>query len=409
MLTVHFKGEKRRIFIKEPVHPDDFDQDTRLCRPGTPDAKRINRLLDDYQNSFNAYVKALQAGAERDRLTDVATTARDVETFLLAEHQEEKVKIRKAAPTIKMSFFEFAETEVERLRTNKKHGLQFRYASSAKKFRDFLKKDIALTDITTEHINKYYRHLIDDLGNQENTAHVSVRILKTIYRRAMDKFPELTDPFKKTETRPRGNSRPKERLTTGDIEAIAALTLPAGSTIDRARDMFLFAFECLGSRVGDMILLKWSSIDARRTMVTLTMSKTGKAVKAEVLPRMKAILDKYKGRSKKYVFGAIPDDMENSETLAMMIKSTTALINRDLKRIGNLAEVSIGGEKMSSHIARHSLAGLVFERTKDLRLVKAICMHSDIRITELYIGQLGLEDLHQKMRDFWQTVKQEKI
>jgi len=409
MLSVHFNKEKRRILIKEAVLPDNFDLVARRCKKGAPDALRINKILDDYQESFKAFTDNLVTTARKNRWTEIQTTAREVETYLLSEHQEEKAATRKKDPTIKMSFFEFADLEVERLRTNKKHGLQFRYATASRKFRDFLLgKDIALGDITTKMINDYYRHLVDELKNRDNTAHVSVRILKTIYRRAMDRFPELGDPFKKTEIRPRGSSKAKERLTTDDIKAIEALQLPAGSTIDRSRDMFLFAFYCLGSRVGDMILLKWSSINARRTMVTLNMAKTGKPVKAEIMPQMKAILEKYKGRGETYVFGAIPEDLTDTEVLAKRIKSTTALINRDLKRIGDLAEVSIGGANMSSHIARHSLAGMVFERTKDLRLVKAICMHSDIRITELYIGQLGLEDLHERMRGFWDTVKLEK-
>jgi len=410
MISIHFRAEKRRIQFKEAVHPDQFDQETRRLKKSAPDAKRINQRLDEYQASFNAFVKALVASAERDRRTEVETTAKEIELYLLEEHQEEKVKARKKDPTAKMSFFEFADLEVERLRTNKKHGLQFRYATASRKFRDFLQgKDIALPDLTTKMINDYYRHLVDELKNRDNTAHVSVRILKTIYRRAMDRFPELGDPFKKTEIRPRGSSRAIERLITSDIKAITALKLPAGSTIDRSRDMFIFAFYCLGSRVGDMILLKWSSINARRTMVTLTMAKTGSEVKAKVMPQMKAILEKYRGKGETYVFGAIPEDLTDSQVLAMRIKSTTALINRDLKRIGDLAEVSIGGKNMHSHIARHSLAGMVYERTKDLRLVKAICRHSDIRITELYVGKLDQEDLHERMEDFWETVKLEGV
>jgi len=408
VISIHFNKVKRRIQIKKSVHPDQFDQENpdqrkRRCKPGAPNRDEINLKLDQYQDSFKVFTDDLQASARKNRRTEVETSAREVELYLLELHQEEKLK-KKAGPRIKMSFFDFCDTEVERLRKAKDHGLQFRYASAAKKFREFLGKDIALPAITTRIIDNYYRYLIDELGNRDNTAYVSVRILKTIYLRAMKVYPTLADPFKDSVKRDRGSSLPVERLNISDIRAIAALQLPAGSVISRSRDMFLMALYCAGSRVGDMILLKWSSIDARKTMITFNMQKTGDEVKVRVIPPMKAILDKYRGKSETYVFGAIPVDLKDSELLALKVKSTTALHNRMLKKIGKLAQVSIGAENMHSHLARHSFAEMLYKEDPDPRRLQAILRHKDIRTTELYMKRAGLDAIHDQMEDFWQKL-----
>ena len=44
---------------------------------------------------------------------------------------------------------------------------------------------------------------------------------------------------------------------------------------------------------------------------------------------------------------------------------------------------------MTSHLARHSWAALVYEKTKDIKLIQENLGHKDIKVTMNYIGRLS--------------------
>ena len=405
MATVYYKGEKQRILVGYAVPPTLFDQAKRRVKKAVKDYDKINERLASYETEFKLYINKLASAAKDEGRLELDVTAREI-----AKELEDRIKTQEETGEPsggEMNFFTFADQVIEELRKNKQHGLQFRFKTAAHKFKDFTGEDLPLSRITTGLLNDFYtEHLIKKLENRLNTAHVSFRNLRTIYRQAQAKFPELGDPFKDTVTRKRGESRKKGRLSLEDINRLVELNakkgLPLGSSLDRSRDLFLFCYEAHGSRIGDIIALQWEE-NVEADMIKYTMGKTSTKVEAEITPLMRSILDKWRklGRSEKYVFAAIPDYLVNTEALAVKIKSITALVNKDLKVVGKLAEItSVKPKNLTTHIARHSFAGHLYESDPDMRLVQEACRHKDIRVTAKYVGELGLGNLHQRLREF---------
>jgi len=415
MVTISYLGESKRILIGHAVLPSQFDLATRRAKKSAPDAVDINKILARYDTEFKSYIDRLEGIAKDEGLDRLAVTASQLEEEMVKRAQEEKAKARaKTRPKDPgTNFFAFADNLIEGLRTRGQHGHQFRLTSAVKTFRDFAGEDLGLEDITTRLLDNYHVHLITmkyetgkrkgERKNTNATAFVNFRNIQTLYKKAQRIHPELPDPFKNTVDRDRGKPRKKQRLTLDDIKLLADLQLPAGSSIERSRDLFLFAYETHGSRVGDMIQLRWDNIE--RTMVSFFMAKTDTDIQALITPLMDRILARYKGRGK-YVFAAIPDDMEG-EALAVKVKTITALVNKDLKVIARRARLSIKPELLTTHIARHSFAAHLYEATLDIRLVQKALGHKSLATTERYIGELGLGDLHQKMEAY--RAKQAKL
>jgi site-specific recombinase XerD len=411
-LTITYKKERKRILIQQTAHPDMWDKVNKVCTPADPDAETINNVISDYLNTANKIITKYKTNAELNQLPQIPETVTDIHREILERKNPENKNLKKLIRLDDLDFFEYAAREIEILGNKGKYGLKSRYSSAVSKYGKWCNPDDEIkvvkyiSEMTTNDIIDYHsKYLIKQLGNEESTAHLSVRILKTIYGRARKAYPYLQqypNPFENTQITVSPNNKEVERLTLEDIQKLAALDLVG--TMDKSRDVFLFCYECLGIRVSDAICLKKSQI---KNEIRLKARKTNKALGAEITPYMESIIDKYKDNTP-YLFGLLQKGM-TEEQIAQQIKSATALINKDLKKIGKIAGLSITGDKMRTHLARHSLAHHVYDETKNIQMVKEICQHSDIRITENYIGRLGFDGLKEKMRDYRRSIKEKGL
>lgn len=92
----------------------------------------------------------------------------------------------------------------------------------------------------------------------------------------------------------------------------------------------------------------------------------------------------------KYVSQEEKDTMPPDMKMAMFttISAKTALINKELAKIGKLAGIE---KKVSFHISRHSFAKLAKERGLDNLEVKALLAHTNISTTQKYMGEFDTQ------------------
>jgi integrase len=206
----------------------------------------------------------------------------------------------------------------------------------------------------------------------------------------------MPDAFEGTSVK---NGKPDEiqKLTIDDIKRIEALDLTGDPTLDLTRDVFLFCFYGAGMRVRDAIQLRWKDIDKNLTGISYTEGKTSKSKYVPIKDKVKAILEKYQGNKSKFVFGMLKEHQDDAMQIYNASSSWETILNRNLKRIGGMAEISIGAENLSTHIARHSFVSIVYEKTKDIRLIQQICNHSSIKTTEDYLKRLSPEEFSHQM------------
>ena len=92
----------------------------------------------------------------------------------------------------------------------------------------------------------------------------------------------------------------------------------------------------------------------------------------------------------KYVKQEEKDTMHPEMKQAMYdtISAKTALINKELAKIGKLAGIE---KKVSFHISRHSFAKMAKEKGLDNLEVKGLLAHTNIATTQKYMGEFDTE------------------
>ncbi len=269
--------------------------------------------------------------------------------------------------------------------------------------------DVTFAEITTSYVARFHSFL-QSLPNERdsskvlhpNTIEVVLNIFKTIVKRAVeiDKLIDYSDnPF--LTYKYHGVKTVKEKLDENELHAIIALDLEPNSLIWHCRNYFMFSFYCAGIRAGDLIQLRWLNITSGGR-INYQMGKNHKSRDLVLVPQAVEILNYYKKEKSKptdYIFPLLNNNAswakaitqaekdilsrEEKVDLYTQISTKNALINKELKKIGNLAGIT---KPLSFHISRHTFARLAKEKGIDNNHVKSLLAHSSLKITEGYMG-----------------------
>ncbi len=349
-------------------------------QPKCWDAKRQCVVHHDNADVLNAIIAQKRAAMEK-------------ETCLLTlSHEDVSIATirNKINDNLSLDFFEYAQKYGESLQVGGNYGTYKRLKSVVKKIREFVKKDqLPIRNITEDFVRRYERHLSCEKGNCKNTITVNMRFIAKlvgdIYRNY--DLDETSNPFRKIKFGFESTSR--EYLTAEEVVKIRDLKLNLYSPLYEARDVFIF--ECYsGLRISDILTLKWENITDDE--ITLRMRKTEKLITIplqknirEILEKRRTIIGRYAVRdiSKEYVFGFLKVNERNATAQEMLnaISSSTAMINKRIKRIAKLAGIN---KTISTHIGRHSFATMLLTNKVDLPVIQELLGHHDVKVTQIY-------------------------
>ena len=217
-------------------------------------------------------------------------------------------------------------------------------------------EEIILDEMNQETIEAYEAYLKKERLSL-NTISFYMRILRAVYNRAVEK--ELTTqrfPFRHVYT---GIEKTiKRAIPQPIIRQIKDKELLAGSSVDYARDMFLFSFCTRGMSFVDMAYLRKK--DLKNGYLTYRRKKTGQLLTIEWTRQMQAIMDKYPINPTQYLLPLIlrEDGSERRQYQNQMMK-----INRHLKEVASLIKLPVS---LSLYYSRHSWATIA--RGKDIPL-----------------------------------------
>jgi integrase/recombinase XerD len=268
--------------------------------------------------------------------------------------------------------------------------------------------------LTARLIRDYEQYLAGH-GNRDTTIQKELSFIKTVVLRAIDedKLPLEKNPFRRLKLR-EAKPRAKAKLTDAEVAALEALTpeqLTPGQLA--ARDTWLLQYYLLGSRIGDVLTLRWR--DVRPEEIEFTEHKTGKQKIAPRHPELDAVLARHVGASLEafvlpYLdvtapYAQFPAGLTWAELarlpayrqkwLALLprLEAATATVNNNLKLIAQLAGIP---KNVTTHTARHSFA----DRGRRLGIATAdmrdMLNHHSISQTEAYYGELERLELSQK-------------
>lgn len=146
-------------------------------------------------------------------------------------------------------------------------------------------------------------------------------------------------------------------------------------------EMFFFAYYACGLRCIDLLTLKWSDIDLKQKKLEKILIKTSKRHIIPLNEQALQILNSWKNRHQKYVFGLLSDDFDrdDDESLFKRRNSIEQSINQSLKVVGGHLGLDFN---LTMHVARHSFAVHALNDGRSLNVVSRLLGHSSSTVTE---------------------------
>lgn len=253
------------------------------------------------------------------------------------------------------------------------------YNSALKSFMRFRNdEEIFLEDIDQE-IMELYESYLKNEGLTLNTISFYMRILRAVYNRAVEQ--ELTIqnfPFRHVYT---GIEKTVKRsVPIKTIKSIKDMPLPYRSSVDYARDMFIFSFYTRGMSFVDMAYLRKK--DLQNGILTYRRRKTGQLLCIKWEKCMQALLNKYPPNPTEYLLPIITTYSTNERT---QYKNALTLVNRKLKRISESAGIPL---PLSMYVARHSWASIAKSKHIPVSIISEGMGHDSEITTQIYLSSL---------------------
>ncbi|MGB2994957.1 MAG: tyrosine-type recombinase/integrase [Ferruginibacter sp.] len=323
-------------------------------------------------------------------LTDAQTTQQEV---MQVAHKPQEPKPAIAGKALKSLFYIHAANAQVLPRLLETLHLKAYSASTIRTYANemsqllVLLKNIPADELTIEDLKRYIIYCKLQCGLKENTLHSRINALKFYYEQVLRKerfFIKLPRPKKPMQL-------PRLLNETEIARLFNALS-------NKKHKAMLFTAYSAGLRVSEIVALKITDIDSRRMQIFIERAKGKKDRYVPLSPILLDILrdyiKAYKPRPKRYLF--------ESETTGEAYPTRTA------QQIFYNAKNKAGIKKeIGMHSLRHSFATHLLEKGTDIRYIKDLLGHFNIKTTEryLHVSRRELVNIKSPFDDLWKSEK----
>ncbi|AUD00990.1 site-specific integrase [Spirosoma pollinicola] len=323
----------------------------------------------------------------------------------------------------------FADRIIAEVGTNSV-GYERNVKSRLHSFVEFAGKDIPLTSINLDLLNRFKRKLQAEgmMGGTQKTyfARIKRMTLEAMKLELLDKDPFLhfDMPVEKPAPRLKLSDKQVAALESVDVEAPRTDTLgrtySAGVWLFRAKWLYLFAYQMGGIRSRDVLQLRYSNIvgETGSERLEYQMSKTGEFMSTRLNKKARGIIELFKRpgtTTDSYLFGVLSDEADYASyvsyeqkkkmprELAIQlyndISSVQAEINGELKTLAKKAGIA---ERLTFHTARHSFADKarrMMKESKNISIddIRQALGHTKLDTTQRYLDSFDREGLDSAM------------
>ncbi len=242
-------------------------------------------------------------------------------------------------------------------------------------------------ELTIDELKRYMVFTMEKQGINENTAHSRLNALKFYFEQVLGRekfFWEIP--------------RPKKPLLLPKVLSEDELGKLFRGLVNSKHKAMLFTAYSAGLRVSEVAALKIKDIDSGRMQILVEQAKGKKdryvTLSPVLLDILRAYIGKYKPKPRIYLF-------ESEQT-------GDAYPARTIQRIFQLAKAKAGiSKEVGIHSLRHSFATHLLEKGTDIRYIKDILGHFDIRTTEryLHVSKKELVNIISPLDDLWRKGK----
>lgn len=348
-----------------------------------PEEAYINQYIIDEISKYNkAYINPKDDVAIRTK-EDLAKSVQNV------EYKDDYI-----------AYFKHKKESLKEYNNEKGFGTTLNYLQGYLSFGTLPFKDITkewLEDFE-EFLNEQPSSRNKDQMLSPSTIHTQLKRVRSIYNNAIqDKIiPQSLSPFGRNGylLPSPTNTKVLQRLDKDELGRLFKkhYDKDADGLIYYVHKAFCLSFLTAGMRIEDIMTLKWSNIKNGQLSYNMKKGSTGGTqMHFGVNAQMKPILDELRPKEYKdedYIFPFLKKGIENkeNETYKKEIASKTAIYNAYLK---DIADDIYSDKKITSHIARHTWAAIMYEETNNIKLIQENLGHKDIKTTINYIGRLS--------------------
>jgi site-specific recombinase XerD len=250
-----------------------------------------------------------------------------------------------------------------------------------------LLEDIPADELTPEHLKRYLLYCYEQLQLKENSLHSRINALKFYYEQVLRREKFFWDI-----------PRPKKQLLLPSVLSEDELARLFNSLKNLKHKAMLFTAYSAGLRVSEIAALKLKDIDSGRMQIKVENAKGKKDRYVNLSPVLLDILKAYirtcKRKPVKYLF-------ESEQTGG-------AYPTRTIQRVFYLAKNKARIQKdVGIHSLRHSFATHMLEKGIDIRYIKDLLGHFNIKTTEryLHVKREQLVNIISPLDDLWRSGK----
>ena len=292
---------------------------------------------------------------DKDRLNKIIQALSQSGTFVADD-----IVMRFQDNRQEQSFNAYICQQIARLKRLGKIRTSETYTAAFRSFNGFMNdKEVLFNQISADLIAEYEAYL-KGRGNSPNTISFYMRVLKAVYNRAVEDG--LTgQPLK-------------------IIRRIKELDLSLKSSLDFARDMFLFSFYTRGMSFIDMAYLKKK--DLQNGILSYRRRKTGQQLFIKCERCMQEIVDKYPINETEYL---LPIITKRNKDYRKQYTNELHRVNHLLKKIGKQLDLSI---PLTMYVGRHSWASIAKSRNVPISVISEGMGHDSENTTQIYLASL---------------------
>ncbi len=285
------------------------------------------------------------------------------------------------------SVLSFIKKRIEELYKQKSDGNAQAYTNHHGVISQFIKsKDFTFDQMTYKWLKSFETYLISR-GNSTNGVSFQMRTLRAIYNRAIKEKLAKKDNYPFDDYKIHSTKTQKRALKKEEIIKIRNVDLTGKPAVEKARDIFMFSFYCMGMSFVDIAYLKVE--DIRNGRLYYARQKTSQQYYFELLPPAMEIIKKYSDLKNpdEYVFPIIDTTNDNPYRSYQTQRQKT---NHKLKDVGKLLGIST---PLTSYVARHSWATIAKRSGVPTAVISEGLGHTTEKTTQIYLDSFENEVL----------------
>lgn len=357
-MRITVNGKRTELSMSRAIEPKRWDSKGNMVKGRKPDAKSINRHLEQMkqkvykaEHQLNLEDEEITAKSLKARMTGSDKEKKTIKEIFKSHNEKMKSLIDK----------DFSESTYKKYRTAYRHLKNFMQ-------QEYGNTEVLITKVDHNFLEKLEYYLKTEQDHSHNTAMKYIGNFKKIIQKAIKQGWLDDNPFEQFDHK--FEQKDPIFLAQDELDKVENKEFDI-DRLDRVRDIFVFScYTALG--FSDAEKLKKSDVRKDKdgeAYLHLSRTKTGKTSKILLLPKALEVIEKYK------------DDPEtrDGKLLPMISNQKT---NAYLKEIADLCGIK---KKLTHHVARHTCATTVLLANGfPIETVQEVMGHANLSSTQHY-------------------------